>query len=90
MVKVLVTGGRRIFFRLVISTYTLVIGSGFVGVPTIKQLIANDHTVEATVRSEAKAVQANQGGSSQPRRFKPRRFSLPKKLARLPSASFLT
>jgi len=57
MVKVLVTGGRRKLFRLVISTYILVIGSGFVGVPTIKQLIANDHTVEATVRSEAKAVQ---------------------------------
>jgi nucleoside-diphosphate-sugar epimerase len=34
-------------------------GNGFIGVPTIKGLVANGYTVEATVRSEAKAAQTN-------------------------------
>ena len=58
MVKVLVTGGKRDLFRLTISIVLMPCsGSSFVGVPTLKELVAKGYTVEATVRSQAKASQ---------------------------------
>src|SRR5258706_5860821 len=58
MVKVLVTGGRR-RSRSWIPVLTPCLGNSFVGVPTIKELVARGYTVEATVRSEAKAARTN-------------------------------
>src|SRR5258706_5537057 len=58
MVKVLVTGGRR-NSRSLIPVLTPCLGNSFVGVPTIKELVASGYTVEATVRSEAKAARTN-------------------------------
>jgi nucleoside-diphosphate-sugar epimerase len=40
-----------------LSVLTPCLGNSFVGVPTIKELVAKGFTVEATVRSEAKAAQ---------------------------------
>jgi len=48
--------GKHFFASL--YTLTSCLGSSFVGVPTIKELVAKGHTIEATVRSEAKAGQA--------------------------------